>query len=355
MTVRDSGGNVFIDYVWGNVPMQPNDDRGEYTLNPELDNHIIAVSGYQGFPEFAQGFPYNDTIINKTVPDVVGMFSATAKTTLNVNGLNWSETTTTSGATSLNDGKIKSQNPASGTVVNDGDNVDIVKYYYIAPGPATTGPIAGFNRNGGIVGGLNGNQAVMYLVGRTVRPTIGDYITVSGSSNASHNVIWLVSGIFNDDSYNTGGTAVKVTINSGTTDSDTSSGGTWTVVPPSIINFGNPPAGSTAKSISVSIASDGVHNIMVNLEPLPEWATAANLQLTNLDYAPNEYNGGTITGASFTGGLAGFNGVTATITSSMFVSNMGSMARFSFNVPEGSVTPGTYSDVSIGRFTVTHP
>ena len=52
MTVRDDGGNVAIDYVWGNLPMQPNDDRGENTLDPALDNHSTAINGYQGFPGY---------------------------------------------------------------------------------------------------------------------------------------------------------------------------------------------------------------------------------------------------------------------------------------------------------------
>ena len=222
---------IRVDFAWGNIPMQPDDDRGENTLDPALDSHIIATSGYENFPAFTTGAPFDDTTQNVTVPDVVGLTSAAAKSAINDAGLNWSMTTSTDGATALNDDKIKSQSPVADTVLNAEDTVSIVAYDYVAPGPATTGPISGFNRTiPGDVGpwSLNGNQSIMYLVGRTVRPTIGDYITVSGSSDSSHNVIWLVSDMENDDTYNTGGTAVKVTLNSGFITQNTSSGGTWT-------------------------------------------------------------------------------------------------------------------------------
>lgn len=73
----DSSGNVFVDFVWGNFPMQPNDDRtdgtavevvannatGNYSwtghsvypsarLNAALDNHAIAEAGWAGYPAF---------------------------------------------------------------------------------------------------------------------------------------------------------------------------------------------------------------------------------------------------------------------------------------------------------------
>jgi len=73
----DSSGNVFVDFVWGNFPMQPNDDRtdgtavevvannasGNYAwtghsvypsarLNAALDNHAIAEAEWAGFPGF---------------------------------------------------------------------------------------------------------------------------------------------------------------------------------------------------------------------------------------------------------------------------------------------------------------
>ena len=49
----DSAGNVAVDFVWGNLPLQPNDDRVEPNLlNWSLDNHIIADSNWGGYPLF---------------------------------------------------------------------------------------------------------------------------------------------------------------------------------------------------------------------------------------------------------------------------------------------------------------
>lgn len=75
----DSSGNLFIDYVWGNLPIQPNDERVEdnaspvvvvaanadqnngwsgYStypserLNPALDSHSLILAGYSNYPAF---------------------------------------------------------------------------------------------------------------------------------------------------------------------------------------------------------------------------------------------------------------------------------------------------------------
>lgn len=62
----DDKSNVQVDFVWGNFPMQPNDDRSDTPvvsgqINPStlLDlaasNHINAESGWGGFPYFDAG------------------------------------------------------------------------------------------------------------------------------------------------------------------------------------------------------------------------------------------------------------------------------------------------------------
>jgi len=71
-------GNMLVDFVWGNFPLQPNEDRvfnagedevvapdasGNYDwsgysvypselLDPDLDNHAIALANYAGYPGF---------------------------------------------------------------------------------------------------------------------------------------------------------------------------------------------------------------------------------------------------------------------------------------------------------------
>lgn len=78
----DSSGNVQVDYVWGNMPLQPNDARTSGTptatvttggsqnvswtntstvasalLNFSYDSHAIAEANYSGHPSFIAGTP----------------------------------------------------------------------------------------------------------------------------------------------------------------------------------------------------------------------------------------------------------------------------------------------------------
>jgi hypothetical protein len=133
----DSGGNVQVDHVWGNIPMQPDDARGENTLDPALDNHIIAVTGYNGFPAYIPNTaPYDDTIPNVTVPDVVGETQGDAEDAIEAAGLEVGTVTTANnagGATEENDGTVKAQNPVAGAKANEGSNVNLVVYAYVIP------------------------------------------------------------------------------------------------------------------------------------------------------------------------------------------------------------------------------
>ena len=337
----DDKGNPRVDFVWGNFPLQPDDQRNTYNTENQLtnqnqnnnwtvyptvgsstlasgwttlsfgtgdggstrqqtftwDNHEIATTGWSNYPAFLPNYAGDgDTGLEVIMPNLIGLSNSAASATLAGVGLSadvitsatgatvanngkvfdqenaagsavnagssqayviyeaptvpsvvnfdslanatgflqdrfltvGNVTTSTVGATSGNDGWIKSQSIPAGTIVDTGTAIDLVVYDYVVPGVYTTGPIAGFSRNSYGHFSLNGNQSVMFLTGRTVRPTIGDYITVSGSSDSSHNVVWVVGNIANDDSYNTGGTAVLVTLDSGSISQDTSSGGTWT-------------------------------------------------------------------------------------------------------------------------------
>lgn len=135
---RDTGGNIAVDYVWGNFPIQPNDDR-DVDLDPALDNHNIVSLGWSGYP----GFVNNNTGTwdDLTVPNVVGLTEAAATTALTAAGFTKGAVTTANnaaGATAENDGKIKTQTPAASTVVNpsggyNSTTVALVKYAYTAP------------------------------------------------------------------------------------------------------------------------------------------------------------------------------------------------------------------------------
>jgi hypothetical protein len=80
----DTAGEVAIDFVWGNFPIQPNDARPDTAtgrLDPALDNHIIALSGWNGFPQYAPNTAGED-VLGPTdyvlVPSVIGLTTALA-------------------------------------------------------------------------------------------------------------------------------------------------------------------------------------------------------------------------------------------------------------------------------------
>ena len=136
--------NVAVAFEWGNLPMQPNDDRADGTptitttvspaqnygwteyskinsarLNFALGNHAIIESGWNGFPAYSA----NDAgeQISSTpyavVPNVVGLTLAAATDAIKDAGLVLGTVATANnaaGATALNDGTIKLQATAAG-------------------------------------------------------------------------------------------------------------------------------------------------------------------------------------------------------------------------------------------------
>ena len=93
----DDAGNVAIDFVWGNFPIQPNDERPDAAsatlsetvttrvagrLDPEADNHIIALSGWGGYPQFTANSAgedvAGDAVDYVLVPEVRGFTTALA-------------------------------------------------------------------------------------------------------------------------------------------------------------------------------------------------------------------------------------------------------------------------------------
>ena len=76
----DDAGNVVVDFVWGNFPLQPNDQRTNL-LDYTLDGHIIADANYSGYPLFVPNSRGADTSLSVdyiTVPNVLGKTTALA-------------------------------------------------------------------------------------------------------------------------------------------------------------------------------------------------------------------------------------------------------------------------------------
>jgi hypothetical protein len=69
---RDDSGQIQVDFVWGNFPLQPDEDRGMATLDPALDNHVIATTGYSNYPSFIPDYSGDeDAELEYVVPDLV--------------------------------------------------------------------------------------------------------------------------------------------------------------------------------------------------------------------------------------------------------------------------------------------
>lgn len=86
----DDAGNVVVDHVWGNLPMQPNDVReenGGELLDPELDNHKIAYEGWSGYPLYEPNTAGPEGAGYIVVPSVIGQTTANAVDILEDAGL----------------------------------------------------------------------------------------------------------------------------------------------------------------------------------------------------------------------------------------------------------------------------
>jgi hypothetical protein len=86
----DDKGNVAVDFVWGNFPMQPNDEREENgggLLDPDLDNHSIAYEGWNGYPLYTPNTAGAEGAGYIVVPSVIGLTTAVATNILEDDGL----------------------------------------------------------------------------------------------------------------------------------------------------------------------------------------------------------------------------------------------------------------------------
>lgn len=86
----DDAGNVVVDFVWGNFPLQPNDVReenGGALLDATLDNHNIAYEGWSGFPLYTPNTEGAEGAGFIVVPSVIGETTANATDILEDAGL----------------------------------------------------------------------------------------------------------------------------------------------------------------------------------------------------------------------------------------------------------------------------
>jgi len=147
----DSAGNVAPDFVWGNFPMQPNDERTDGTavvavavdanqnydwagysnypsarLNPALSNHAIAEAEWANYPSFAAAagnYKVTAASGNGTTVTYTAQNSLAAGESVNITGL-------TASAYNLSAATVATANALSFTVTNAANAGEITGQWY---------------------------------------------------------------------------------------------------------------------------------------------------------------------------------------------------------------------------------
>ena len=147
----DTSGNQKVDFVWGNFPMQPNDDRTDggttvvvaadaaqnydwsgYSvypsarLNAALDNHAVAEAGWAGYPDYvAAAGSYMITAVsgNGTTVTYTSQNKLAAGDVVNITGL-------TASAYNLTSATVASANALKFTVTNSANAGELTGQYY---------------------------------------------------------------------------------------------------------------------------------------------------------------------------------------------------------------------------------
>lgn len=145
----DTGGNVKVDYVWGNFPMQPNDVRteeaagnfggstGDYAwsattkvagarLDAALDNHANAEAGWAGYPGYvlaAGNYMVTAASGNGTTVTYTSQNKLAAGDVVNITGL-------TASAYNLSSATVATADALKFTVTNSANAGEITGQWY---------------------------------------------------------------------------------------------------------------------------------------------------------------------------------------------------------------------------------
>jgi hypothetical protein len=218
----DDAGNVAVDFVWGNFPLQPNDQRPDTTagrLDFALDNHVIAQVGWNGYPGYepntdgsavdsdspADGIQADEIFLK--VPTVVGLTTALAVDALKDAGF---ATVTTATAATNAAGSITDIDRTAGSTTVELTGTGFVAAYPVGTKitVASTGTVDGtwtvtgttstnkirFTSNastvltsgtGSIIGVAGTIKSVAYASGTVANQTTASTVTVTPFAAAS--------------------------------------------------------------------------------------------------------------------------------------------------------------------------
>ena len=276
----DSSGNQAVDFVWGNFPVQPNDDRaatisniggstGDYgwnattqvasgRLDPALDNHANVEAGWAGYPGFvAAAGNYIVTAVSGdgTTVTYTSQNNLSAGDTVNITGLSasaynlsgatvaaakstWFTVTNSASAGTITGqtGKVQST-----TAVSAADGVGLGNIIVPSVLGATTAVALDALKDAG--------YEAANITTATAATNAAKTVTAAARSNGSNNLVFTASGA--GAAYAVG---TKVTVSAFTGD-DAVLNGTYTVTDKATNTFTVYTPATTAVSLSAQTAS----------------------------------------------------------------------------------------------------
>ena len=205
--VVDSSNNVAVDYVWGNLAPQPNDERADGTptatltvggdqnvqwtnkstiasarLNPVLGNHADIETAWSGYPDFIANTAGEKLsgVYYISVPDVLGLTTALALDALKDAGYETANITTASAASNVG----KSVTAVSRTAGSAVMSITAGSHGFVAGNKVTISDVSGGD-------GVNGVWTVLAVTNANVFTVTGTATTVQALTSLAG----VVSGV----------------------------------------------------------------------------------------------------------------------------------------------------------------
>ena len=277
-----SSGQQSVDFVWGNFPMQPNDDRaaaitpaniggstGDYSwaattrvaadrLDAALDNHANAEAGWSGYPAFTPGAGnYIITAVsgNGTTVTYTSQNKLAAGDVVNITGLSASSYNLSSATVATADAlKFTVTNSANGGLITG----QYGKVQSTTALTAADGAGIGYINVPSVLGDTtavaldelkDAGYETANITTATAATNAAKTVTAAARSNGSNLLVFTASGA--GAAY---GVGTKVTV-SAFTGGDAVLNGTYTVVDNATNTFTVQTTATTAVSLSAQTAS----------------------------------------------------------------------------------------------------
>ena len=227
----DSSGNVAVDYVWGNFPAQPNDERADGTptitatsnasqnkswtsystiasarLNPALGNHADIEAEWSGFPDFTANSVGKKSggVYYISVPNVLGLTTALALDALKDAGYEAANITTATAATNAGATITAAARTAGSAVIS----LTCASHGFVAGNKVTVSDVSGGD-------GVNGVWTVLAVTSANVFTVTGTATTVQALTSLAGVVSGVVGTIKTQSTAanaNTISTAATITV-----------------------------------------------------------------------------------------------------------------------------------------------